>query len=331
MTGTVKPAVREEAAPPLRRSVLTRSAALASMAVALLLIGLKLYAAIVTGSAAMLGSLADTTLDLVASLATLVGVWVAAQPADRDHRFGHGKAEALAALVQVVLISISAVGLGARAVERWLSGARPEEAEAGIVVSVIALGATIALLLWQRFVIRQTGSLAIETDHVHYKSDLFLNVGVITALALDQYAGITGADPVFALAIAVWLGWNAWDASGQAVDHLMDKEWPLEKRVRLLELMKGHANLRGVHDLRTRTSGHRDFAQFHVWVDAGMTVAKAHDLMDELEAILQKEFPNAEFLIHPDPAGLVDEGPIGSVDLLKAGAEPAIPAAQDTA
>ena len=295
---------------------LNRSAALASISVALLLVGLKVWAAWTTGSTAMLGSLADTALDLVASLATLAGVWVAAQPDDDNHRFGHGKAEALAAMFQVVLISISALTLAARAIGQWFAGARPEAAEGGIAVSVIAMLATVALLAWQRRVIRQTGSLAIATDHMHYQSDLFLNLAVIAALALDQYAGLAGADPFFGLAIALWLGWGAWGASQDAVDQLMDKEWPPEKKDRFLAVVARHPELRGLHDLRTRTSGNRDFVQFHVAVDPGMTIRAAHDVMDEIEAKLLAEFPGVEILIHPDPEGHVDPTDLSSEDLL---------------
>lgn len=308
------------------RAALNRSAAIASVGVASLLLALKLYAAVVTGSAAMLGSLADTALDIVASVVTLIGVWVASMPADRDHRFGHGKAEALAAMVQVVLISISALAIAAHAIEQWLVGGRADAAGTGIAVSAIAIVATLALLAWQRHVIRRTGNLAVRTDHVHYQSDLLLNFTVIAALALDSYAGIAGADPLFAMAIAAWLGWNAWRASQSAIEQLMDREWSVAKRERFLDLIRNHPDLRGVHDLRTRTSGDRDFAQFHVWVDGQMTVTRAHRVMDEIEAILAREFPDTEFIIHPDPEGMIDEGqPLAAIDLLKAGAEPRLP------
>src|SRR5688500_16367856 len=167
------------------RATLTRSAAFASIAMALFLAVLKSWAVWRTGSTAMLGSLADTALDLVASLATLAGVWVAAQPADESHRFGHGKAEALAAMFQVILIVVSAAGIAFRAVMQLVEGGRTAAAGDGIGVSVIAIIATFALLAWQRHVIRQTGSLAIRTDNVHYQSDLLLNLAVIAALAID--------------------------------------------------------------------------------------------------------------------------------------------------
>ncbi len=295
---------------------LNRGAAYASIAVALLLTGLKGWAAWSTGSTAMLGSLADTLLDLIASLVTLVGVWVAAQPRDDKHRFGHGKAEALSAIFQVILISISALGLAARAIEEMVAGGRTAAAGDGIAVSLIAMGATAALLAWQRYVIRRTRSLAIATDHVHYQSDLLLNLAVIAALALDQYAGLSGADPLFGLLIAAWLGWGAWSASHRAVDELMDKEWPEEKKAHFIAVAARHPELRGMHDLRTRTSGNRDFVQFHVWVDPAMTILTAHTVMDEIEARLQAEFPDVEILIHPDPEGLIDEVGLAAEEIL---------------
>ncbi len=295
---------------------LNRSAALASSAVALLLLGLKLWAVWSTGSTAMLGSLADTALDLLASLATLGGVWLAAQPADENHRFGHGKAEALTAMLQVVLISVSAISLAFRAVQQLAGGARPEAANEGIAVSAIAILATFALLLWQRRVIAQTGSLAISTDHVHYKSDLALNFAVIAALALDIYAGIAGADALFGLGIALWLGWSAWGASQAAIEQLMDHEWPEDKKARFLEVVARHPELKGLHDLRTRTSGNRDFVQFHVWVDPQMTVAQAHEVMDDIEDKIAREFPGIEVLIHPDPEGLIDEHGVAAQEML---------------
>ena len=305
---------------------LNRKAAMASISVALLLASMKVWAVISTGSTAMLGSLADTALDLVASMATLLGVWVAAQPDDHNHRFGHGKAEALAAMFQVVLISISAIGLAARAVGQFMGGEQVAEAESGVIVSAIAMAATVGLLLYQRRVIARTGSLAISTDNVHYKSDLFLNLAVIAALVLDRYAHVRGADAVFAFGIALWLGWGAWGASQEAIEQLMDHEWPLEKRERFLAVVAQHPELKGLHDLRTRTSGNRDFVQFHVWVDGRMTVTEAHRVMDEIEDKLMAEFPGIEILIHPDPEGLVDEQPLGAQDLLAPGPEGESPA-----
>ena len=175
---------------------------------------------------------------------------------------------------------------------------------------------TLALIVYQRSVIRRTGSVAIGADRLHYQSDLFLNLSVIAALALDQYAGFAGADPLFGLGIALWLLFGAWRSSSRAIDQLMDKEWSDERRRAFVAVAARHPEGRGIHDLRTRSSGTRDFAQFHIWVDPAMTVARAHDVMDEIEDELAKEFPGVEVLIHLDPEGQVDEpgNPLAETD-----------------
>jgi ferrous-iron efflux pump FieF len=287
-------------------SVHATRAALASVSLALILLIAKTWAAYQTGSTAMLGSLADTALDVIASLTTLVGVRIAAIPADHDHRFGHGKAEALVALAQVILITISAVGIAWRAVDRLINGAQTEAMGDGIAVSLLAIAFTFALLWYQRRVIARTGSVAIRTDNVHYKSDLMLNGAVIVALVLEQGLHIAGADALFGIAIALWLVWGAFRASREAVNQLMDKEWPEEERQAFLEAAAKYPELDGLHDFRTRKSGTLRFVQFHVWVPAHWTVKEAHDRLDRVEEELQERFPGTEILIHVDPEGQTD-------------------------
>jgi ferrous-iron efflux pump FieF len=287
-------------------SVFSTRAALASVTLALVLLVAKAWAAYVTDSTAMLGSLADTALDVIASLTTLLGVRIAAVPADTDHRFGHGKAEALVALAQVALISVSAVGIAWRAIDRLVNGAQTEAMGVGIIVSVFAIAGTFALLWYQRRVIARTGSVAIKTDNVHYKSDLMLNGAVIAALVLDQALHVAGADALFGIAIALWLMWGAFRASREAVNQLMDREWPEEERQQFLAACAEYPELDGLHDLRTRSSGTVRFVQFHVWVPADWTVQKAHDRLDRVEEKLQERFPGTEILIHVDPQGQTD-------------------------
>ena len=288
------------------RSKLATRAALASIGVAVLLIILKSWAAYSTHSMAMLGSLADTGLDLIASLVTFAGVRIAALPADSDHRFGHGKAEALVALVQIVLITISAGWIADRSVERLLAGSATGSAELGIGVSLVAMAATLGLIAYQRHVVASTGSVAIATDRVHYQSDLWLNLSVIAALALDQFAGLTGADSIFGLLIAAWLMFGAWRSSSHAINQLMDREWPEAQRAAFLAAALDYPELEGLHDLRTRTSGSHHFVQFHVWVPGEWTVREAHDRLDRVEEALQARFPGTEILIHLDPHGHTD-------------------------
>ena len=295
---------------------LATRAALASVAMATFLLALKGFAAWHTGSIAMLGSLADTGLDLLASLVTLYGVRLAATPADHDHRFGHGKAEALAALFQVGLITASAVGIGWRALMALGESAPTQDAEFGIGVSIAAIAATALLLWYQRRVIRRTGSVAILADNVHYQSDVLLNGSVILALVLDQYLGWHGADAAFGIAIAAWLAFGAFKASSNAIDQLMDKEWPEDQRAAFLDVAARQPGLRGIHDFRTRRAGTHDFAQFHMEVDSAITVARAHDLVEAVEHNLKRAFPKVEVLIHLDPEGHVDtDNPLVEADV----------------
>jgi ferrous-iron efflux pump FieF len=287
-------------------SVLSSRAALASVALALVLLVAKAWAAYATDSTAMLGSLADTALDVIASLTTLAGVRIAALPADHDHRFGHGKAEALVALAQVALITVSAIGIAWRASDRLIHRAETTALDVGIGVSILAIVATFALLWYQKRVIARTGSVAIKTDNVHYKSDLFLNVSVIVALVLDQVLHLHGADAVFGILIALWLLWGAFRASREAVNQLMDREWPEDERQQFLKACAAFPELAGLHDLRTRKSGTLRFVQFHVWVPADWTVQEAHDRLDAVEEELQQRFPGTEILIHVDPEGQTD-------------------------
>ena len=288
------------------RGTLTARAALASITMALFLMALKGWASWDTGSVAMLGSLADTVLDFIASLITFLGVRWAAMPADEEHRYGHGKAEALAALTQVILITVSALGIAWRAFDRLRSGEPTQGLVLGVGVSIVAMAATFALLGYQRYVIRKTGSVAILTDHVHYQTDVLLNLSVIAALILDQLLGWRLADPLFGFAIAGWLMYGAWGAASHSVDQLMDREWPEEEREAFIAAAQEYPELAGLHDLRTRTSGAHRFVQFQVWVPGDWTVTQAHQRMDAVEEKLQHRFPGCEIIIHLDPEGHTD-------------------------
>lgn len=251
----------------------------------------------------MLASLADAGLDIIASLVTLFSVRLAAQPADRQHRFGHGKAEALSAMFPAGIMTASALAIAWRGISRLGDASAPANAELGIGVSILAMAATDALVLYQRRIVRLTGSNAIGADRTHYSSDLLLRAGVILALILETRFGLRGADPVFGILIAFWLSWKVRAIAADAVNVLMDREWPEEKRQSFMGVAASHPAIANVHDLRTRSSGTQDFAQLHAWIDPSMSLVDAHKAVDEVEDMLAAEFPDVEVIIHPEPEG----------------------------
>ena len=283
---------------------LMRGATYAATAVAAVLIVIKLAAWLMTGSVALLSSLVDSLLDAAASLVNLLAVRHALTPADREHRFGHGKAEPLAALAQAAFIVGSAVLLGAEAVSRLVRPPEIHAPEVGIAVMLFSIVATLALVAYQRWVIRRTGSLAISADSLHYSGDVLINGGVIVALLLHGWLGWSWIDPAFAAAIALFLAVTAARIGRSALDMLMDRELDDADRQRIRDIVRGHAAVRAVHDLRTRVAGRTAFIQLHLELDGAMTLQRAHEISDAVEQELLAAFPKAEIMIHQDPEGV---------------------------
>lgn len=285
---------------------LRRFAATASLSLASVLATLKLLAALATGSLAVLSSLIDSLADIVASAITFVSIRIAQQPADRGHRFGHGKAESLSALAQGALIAGSAVFVLVDAARR-LGDPRPvSSAGLGIAVMAFAMAATVLLVMFQRHVVRVTGSQAIDADSVHYRADLLTNLSILVSLLLTVRLGWLWLDPLLGAAIAAYLGWHAFGIARNAVHVLMDHELPAETRTRIKEIVLAHPEVRDLHDLRTREAGSTQFIELHVEVDGQMSVAEAHQITDAIEAELFAAFPAAEVILHQEPAGLED-------------------------
>lgn len=284
-----------------------RRATYASVAVAMTLIAAKLATYMVTDAVSILSSLIDSSVDLLASVVTLLGVAQALQPPDHTHRFGHGKAEPLAALAQAAFVAGSGVFLGYEGIGRMVDPRPVVETRLGIAVMLFSMVLTTLLLLFQRWVIRRTGSMAIDADRLHYSGDLFMNAAVILALVLTAWTGWPLWDPLFALGIAGFLVWGATRIVRTALDVLMDRELPDEERKRIEDIVRGHVQTRGLHDLRTRSTGTGQHVEFHLELDPDLTLAQAHDITDEIERELRAAFPTAEFAIHQEPAGLEDE------------------------
>jgi len=282
-------------------AALLRRVTVVAVAVACLLIFIKLSAYFLTGSIALLSSLVDSVLDMFASFINLFAVRHSLLPADEEHRFGHGKAEPLAGLGQAAFISGSSVFICFEAVQRLARPVPVEYGVIGLLVMVISLAATVGLVLYQRSVIRATGSLAVQADSIHYISDIALNIGVILALVFSAFYGWVHADPLFALGIAFYIIYSAWRIARQSLDQLMDRELDEEDRKRIMEAAMQHSGVNAVLDLRTRASGQDRFIQLHMEVDGQLSLQQAHAIAVEVEKGIHSLFPRSEVIIHQDP------------------------------
>jgi ferrous-iron efflux pump FieF len=300
-----------EAAPtsPTDAARLMRLATYASISVALTLVLAKTIAWAATDSVTLLATLIDSILDAFASLINLLAVRHAITPADKEHRFGHGKAEALAGLGQAAFIAGSAGFLLLESGRRILHPVVLESYGPGVIVMLFSIAATLALMAFQRYVIRRTNSTAIKADALHYRTDLLVNGSVIVALVLSV-RGWAGFDPLFAIAIAMYIVYSAWDIVRQSLDDLMDRELPTAEREAIKQIAAAQAGVRGMHDLRSRRSGIATFLQLHLEVDDDLTLLQAHEISDEVELKLQCLYPAAEIIIHIDPISVVPHEPV---------------------
>ena len=285
---------------------LLRLATYASISVASILIVAKLVAWGLSDSVSLLATLIDSVLDALASLINLIAVRHALVPADKEHRFGHGKAEALAGLSQSMFIAGSAGFLLLEAGRRLISPIAVEAVGISMLVMVFSIVATLLLLGFQRHVIRKTNSTAIRADALHYRTDLLVNGSVILALWLSVQ-GWAGFDALFACAIAIYILYSAWEIITVSYDHLMDRELPDEQREEIERLVMQHKSARGLHDLRSRHSGTITFVQLHLELDDDLSLLEAHKISDEVEASLLEAFPGSEIIIHIDPQSVVGQ------------------------
>jgi len=290
-----------------RQVRLRTRATYASVAVSAILIVIKFAAWLATGSVAMLSSLIDSALDVVAAIVNLFAVRHALEPADREHRFGHGKAEPLAALGQSAFLAGGALLLVFEAISKSINPTPISRVDLGIAVIIVAIALDGVLVLYQRYVVARTKSLAIGADELHFRSDLVVNAGVLAALVIDRFVDVPILDPIFGGAIGLWIIYGSIRLLLGALTQLMDHELPDEERARIRAIAEAGPGVAAVHDLKTRAAGPTAFIQLHLEMDGAMNLLRAHEISDEVEAKLRDAFPNAEIIIHQDPSGL--EGP----------------------
>ena len=283
---------------------LMKMATYGAVTVASSLVLFKFGAWIATESLSLLSTLIDSLLDVGASLINLYAVHHALQPADKEHRFGHGKAEPLAGLAQAAFISGSALFILFEAGDRLLHPRDVVNIDAGLGVMGVSIVFTLLLIGFQRYVVKKTGSVAIQADSMHYKMDVLVNLGVIVSLVLVSRFGWLFVDPLIAVAIALYIFRGAWEIGTKSLDLLMDHELPENERKRIEEIALGHPGVLGLHDMRTRSSGMNLFIQFHLDMNGDISLKEAHVIAEAVMYKIEDAFPNAEVLIHEDPAGI---------------------------
>lgn len=282
--------------------LLTR-ATYASVAVAVVLVCGKLAAWLLTGSLTVMASLVDSLMDAAASTINLLAVRWSLDPADEDHRFGHGKAEFLAGLAQASFIAGSAFFLLVHAFERLRNPTPITQVTVGLVIMGLAIVATAGLLAYQKRVIKKTGSMAIRGDALHYATDVLTNLGTIAALVLARY-GWPGLDPLFAIVIAGYIFYSAGRIGYEAGQMLMDREVAPEIREEIIRIAKIPPQVRGVHDLRTRLSGQTLMIQLHLELEDRIPLVRAHGIARAVEKEILRSWPGADVIIHQDPVEL---------------------------
>lgn len=283
------------------RSTLIQTATYISVGVAIVLIIIKCGAWLTTGSMSLKISLIDSVSDAVASVINLFAVREALRPADREHRFGHGKIEALAALGQSAFIVGSALFLMVEATRRLFIPNVIEQPQIGIIVMVISIVLSLALVIFQKYVVHVTKSTAIKADATHYQADMLMNIGVLVALGAVQWLQWNSADALISLFIGSYILYSAWTITSEAFHILIDRELPEEQRQHIKNIVGQHEKVMGIHDLRTRSAGQQCFVQLHLELDGHLTLNDTHTIADEVTTLIVKEFPHAEVIIHQDP------------------------------
>ncbi|WP_373018502.1 cation diffusion facilitator family transporter [Thiomicrorhabdus sp.] len=285
----------------MNKSRLVRIATYVSVAVAVTLVLIKIYAWWQTESVSILASLLDSTLDIAASIMIAVAVHIAQTPPDKEHRFGHGKAEPLASLAQSVFIAGSAGYLILYSIDRMLSDSVLKTPETGLIFMLISLLMTLGLIAFQRYVIHKTQSTAIKADSLHYLTDVMANILVILSLWLSH---IQWLDPLLALGIALWILRSAITIAKEASNQLLDRELPEEMRQQIQQIILGIPNVKGFNDLRTYQSGPNFFVQLDLELDDYLSLKESHRIAEQVTKALIDEFDNIDVMIHQEPVSL---------------------------
>ena len=283
---------------------LVRSASIASLLVASTLIVLKYYAWETTSSVSILGSLADSMIDFLASVFVFIAITYSFLPADEKHRFGYGKSEGLAAFIQSLLIGISGVYVFTEAIKRLLNPTQINQPNIAIWIILVSIALTIALIMYQKYVVKRSQSMAIESDQYHYLTDTFINLSVLFSIVITGWTRFTFIDAVVGLLISGVVLYTAFILLKKSFKILLDQEIQSSHRDQIRKIALQHPQVLGFHDLRTRDTGRKYIIQFHLELDPKMSLLESHRITDEVTDNILDVYPNSELIIHTDPLGI---------------------------
>ena len=286
---------------------LVRSASIASLLVASTLIVLKSYGWVTTASVSLLGSLADSLIDFLASVFVFVAISYSMLPADAKHRFGYGKSEGLAAFIQSLLIGISGIYVCFEAIKRLLNPSQINQPSVAIWVILVSIALTLALVMYQKYVVKISKSIAIESDQYHYLTDTYINISVLFSIVITGWTRFVFIDALVGLLISGVVLYTSVTLLKKSFKILLDQEIQSEDRDRIREIALDHPKVLGFHDLRTRDTGRKYIIQFHLELDPNMSLLESHEITDEVTDNVLKLYPDSELIIHTDPLGIDEE------------------------
>ncbi|MCR3755242.1 MAG: Zn(2(+))/Fe(2(+))/Cd(2(+)) exporter [Candidatus Westeberhardia cardiocondylae] len=289
----------------LKKNNLTRFASFASLSISIILVSIKIWACFTTGSIALLTSATDGFVDVIESIITLIGVYYAQRPADDTHRYGHGKAEAIAAFVQALLLIGAGITLCIESINKFINPSTLSSQGLGISVIIGSTLCAVILVIMQTLVIKHTHSTAISADRSHYIADIAINITVLISLLLENKFGLIRADSFGALIISCYMIWNARNMIQSTLLQLLDHELSKFERDKIIDIIQNCYGVKGVHNVRTRNSGDKIFIDFHIEVDGTIDITTGHNICKSIEKKIKRIFPSIDIFIYLEPKKLI--------------------------
>lgn len=284
-----------------------KKAASVSITASLILFCIKITFGLLTNSLSIIASAIDSFLDLSASVINFFSIYHSSKPADEDHKYGHEKAEAIAALFQGFIIITSSLFLVFEALKRLNKNIILDQLDKGILVMIISLFVSFFLSRYLKAVAVKTESIALHADSFHFKTDLYTNITIITGLIIVKITGLNTLDSIITILVAAYIIYSTYEIIKNSIDVLMDRELSKDKLSIIESTIKDHSKeIKGFHKLRTRNTGSTKFIEFHLEVNKELSFIEAHDLSEEIIKELEIKIPNSEIIVHVDPSEYPD-------------------------